>query len=294
MNTVQKFPIIVSDVRLTKPTMAIAGVNTWSDLVTNQAILFKNLTDEQLLEKIVVELHKNKLKAVQVKQLSDFSKEQKRQYLINNLSVTIELTQDIERVDSGESADDPFNANLSRTLKVFMSSRLNITDSSNTTKYHFQTSTVENALNLDVGVGVKLDETLAEQGIFAYIARVHSYKPEVNPEGYIVSAPKRAGKDGDILTKDGNLIFMHTRFILQEGLTPAQMNQLYSDLYTKELANHTKYIADKDGNIPADSVPKESRLDDGSGRFNPEFEAWLHKITNLQLDTPMVVAPASR
>lgn len=289
MSQLKFFPVVVTDIRLTKPTIALTGLSSWKELQENKSRLFQSLTTAQLLEKITLDIHKNKLRAKELRLIEAMSDAEKRAYLVGNLSITIEMTQEIERIGGDEDS-----TNLGNVFSLFMNSRINISDSNTSTKYHFQTSTVTNTEQLGAEIGQDLSAKLAKQGILTYIARIHSFKPIFNEDGYITSAPKRAGKDGDLLTKDGNLIFMHTKFVIQPNLEQQAIEDLYAQLYNKEVANHESFVADKDGNIPAANIPAESRAEDGSGMFNPEFQAWLQEKVANTLGHQTVVAPAAK
>lgn len=279
---VREFPVIVNDIRPTKPTIALTGIDSYDQLIKEKGKLFGNLKDTELNVTILEQLHKGKLAAKDARKLTELSVADKRQYLIDNLTVTVELTQEIERVNS-----DSAQNNLGKVFGLFMTKRIGIS-SSESTKYAFQASSFYDAQALNLKIGMDFSEAMSKQNTFIYITRYNSFEPVITKEGYVTSTPKRAGKDGDILIKDDKLIFMHTQLVVEPNVDIVQQQTFYNALYKSEIENAKIFTADKDKSIPADSVPSEIRNPDGT--FEEEYQAWLNRLVKKQSNQQVIIA----
>lgn len=279
---VREFPVIVNDLRLTKPTIMLTGIQHYDDLLSKYGTLFGDKKDAELTSLIIEHLHKGRLSPKDVRKITELSVADKRQYLVDNLTVTVELTQEIERVNS-----DSTQSNLSNVFSLFMTKRVNI-GSNESTKYAFQTSSLYDAKALNLQVGMDFSKAMGDNGTFIYILRYNSFEPTINSEGYVTSTPKRAGKDGDILIKDDKLIFMHTQLVVEPNVTKVRQQELYDKLYKGEIQNTKAFVADKDSSIPADSVPSEVRNPDGT--FETAYQEWLNGLVRKQVGQQVKVA----
>lgn len=279
------YPVIVSKIKLSKRTMKLTNLVTYEELLAAKPTLFKKFTESQI-DDVIREVYNGKLTDTQLLNMNKLSFDEKREHAIAALSVIYELKQDFERPDA--------DSKLTNAFSLFMSARVNV-GNNESTKTAFQTADVASTDALNITEGVDLFEMFKKEGKFIYIFRKTDFTPEVDKAtGHVTSIPKRMGKEGDYLTKDGKLLFMHTQLSVAENLTAEQIDELYERHYEAEQANAKEFKHDDNAALDASKIPAATRKQDAFGNnlgeFTDEYQEWLQITcaTQLKLQTQAV------
>lgn len=138
----------------------------------------------------------------------------------------------------------------------------------------------ENAVNLrfieEKGWSVGADMNII-MGTQVYLLREDFFEAVFGKNNKIISAPKRLGKGGDILLKDGMMLFQDTSLVT--ALMPEFEDYTYEDFVLLEQNSRIQH----DSVIESALVPDETKE---NGFFTGEFAKWLHNeyaIRNAKL-----------
>jgi hypothetical protein len=129
----------------------------------------------------------------------------------------------------------------------------------------------ENAVNLKFieengwTVGADMNQIMGTQ---VYLLREDFREAAFGKDNKIVSAPKRSGKGGDVLLKDGMLLFQDTSLVT--ALMPEFEDYTYEDFVLLEQNSRIQH----DSVIDSSLVPEETKQD---GFFTGDFAEWLHE-----------------
>lgn len=265
MKTTFKNPVKVAAIKITSTTREYTGLETYEEVAEESASLFKKLNGTDLKNLVIQKIYKGKLNEEQEKEIDGMSKEELRTHAIENLTFQLEVAQNYDRPDNSES----------KLISVFMGTRLNISESSNGIKKDWITTTFGNIQAQGIKLRTDLTQLYLEQGLLLYVMRRFTFDPEFR-EGRIISSPYRAGKGGDILTKDDKLIFMKTECMFVNVDGEEEAVEAYSAFEALEQLNRDEFKRPEDSTkerIAFMSVPSETK--DKNGYFNPEFEDWI-------------------
>lgn len=272
------YPVLISNVKVSKKTSRITNCSTLEELLKKEETLFKGKSDAELMI-ILEDIYNNKLANAQRQEILGYDTEQKRQHAINALSYQLELVQEMPRVTS---SDAPVNQ-----VGFFLRNRLNVSNQVSR-KTFWQTTTHEVVKAYGFKKDADFSAVMQSNGQFVYLYRENSFTPEVNAEGKVITTPKRAGAGGDLLLKDGKLIFQRTFLVMQAFESLEEYTEKTEALEAKEQANVAEFKHDSVIDVVNNVIPTEVRLEDGT--FNQEFQAWLHEFLGKSVGMQIEVA----
>jgi len=272
------YPVLISNVKVSKKTSRITGASTLEELLKKEETLFKGKSDAELMI-ILEDIYNNKLANAQRAEILTYSTEEKRQHAINALSYQLELVQEMPRVTS---ADAPVNQ-----VGFFLRNRLNVSNQVSR-KTFWQTTTHEVLKAYGFKKNDDFSSIMQNNGQFVYLYRENSFTPDLNADGAVVSSPKRAGAGGDLLLKDGKLIFQKTYLVMQAFESLEEYDEKIATLEAKEQANVVEFKHDSVIDVVNNTIPVEVRKEDGT--FNQEFQSWLHEYLNISVGMQVEVA----
>lgn len=268
MSNSKLMPVIVNKIKLSEKTSKLTGTTTFAELQLVKPKLFSNFSDKDLLA-LLEDIYNGKLTGSNLAAVKEMSEEEKRNHAIESLSLQLELVQEMPRLVNQEVA--VFNA-----MSMFMKTRLNVSNQTSK-KYVWQTTTLAIAEDHGYTEGCNFSEIMLENfGLFTYLHRVNSFTPEIR-ENRIVSSPKRAGKGGDLLIKDGKLIFNETKFVIEKVESEDEVEAKFQEYQAKEIANAEEFKHDATIDIVENTdIPVEVR-DKKTGYFSDEYQKWLNE-----------------
>lgn len=261
------YPIIVSEIKVSKKTAKLTKLNSFEDIVSQKDTLFSDLNEDKLMQ-LINEIYNGKLNGANLREVQSLSKEEKRKHAVSALSFQPTLSQETPR-KAGETTDV-------NTVGFFLKNRINV---SNPTSRKVFWQTMDFATLLEYGLTKDCDFSKAMQdaGFFTYLFRQNTFTPEVREKDgvkLIVSSPKRAGAGGDILTKGGKIIFNRTDIIMRPFDSLEEYDEMTSKFYHAELANIEAFKHDGTIDSVINPVPEEGKVD---GFFSAEFQEWIHE-----------------
>lgn len=267
MSNVISNPVIVNQVKITRPTMLATGLFSFEEVQKSKNALFVDKSEEELLL-----LYKQIFNAEPNAAFIQSSKEDKRTTCINALTFQLEFTQAVETDDASDDT--------SSLLGYFLMGRVS---NSSRQKYFWQTTTLAFCEANGITKDYNFSENLAKKNLVTFIIRSNTtvlQMPQLTTTGLITLEPKRTGKGGDVLLKDDKLIFQFTTLVVR----PA--TDLQADLAAfkaAELKNNAEFK--HTDIIPADSIPPAVKQ---GALFNTEFQEWLqneYATRNLGMHT---------
>lgn len=264
------YPVKIQNIKITAPTKMVTGLSSYDEIVSKKTILFNKQSDAELIN-TYARIHGEKLNTSPIASLP---KEEKRKACVNALTFQLELVQEVDRNSTGSQTIGTINP-----LSIFLTGRSN-TSSSTGLKYFWQVATFQNIQDNGFNINTDLSEHFANQNIFVYLLRTHSFKAITNAEGLITESPKRNTRGGNILTLNGNLIFQQVSFVIRES---ADINADVEQLQEVEKQNALDFTYN--GVIDASEIPTEIKM---GALFNDEFQSWLQEeyaSRNLQMMT---------
>jgi hypothetical protein len=275
-----KYPVIVNDLRLTKKTKALTNLESYNELVEKKDTLFSKKSDAEIMQLLTEEIYGGKLNRAQLRDLQSMTAKQRLEHLQGQLTITTELIQQREsqRTDS----------KLGKTFNLFMGSRLNV-GRNESSKYAYQTTTLNEAVAMGLVIGQNFTEMLAERKVFVYIYRVRSFEPEFVGDN-VNTSPMRAGKGGDVLRKDGKLLFLLTQLVIEPNMNEAEISKTFDELYKEETDNEIAFAHTPGHEISSDDIPAEARDDKGS--FSADFQNWLNETYNEGIGQQVAIKAA--
>lgn len=268
------YPVLVKQIKITRPTMSVTGLSSYDEIVAKKATLFGKQTDNELTSTFV-KIHGGKIDHNTVIDTYGFSqktKEEKRKACINALTFQLELTQEVTK---------PVNENASPILGMFLSGRANVSSTNPIgIKYFYQVCSFQFIQDNNFEEGSDLSKHYADKNELFYLLRTHTFNPLVNKNGMITESPKRTSKGGNILLKDNKLIFQPVSIVWKQVVDVETELQALTEM---ELQNAKDFIANS--SIESGNIPEEIKQGD---IFNEEFQDWLqdqYATRNLKMQT---------
>ena len=258
--------VFIRSINPTKKTVALTGLSSTAEIVKAKNTLFKEYSEEDLVT-TYANLHNNKLAESAVEEYATKTIQEKREALVNTLRFQLTLEQEAVRVDENGNVTENANNN---PILLFGLKGSGYGALSNNKKVAWTTFDLFSVMSWGIKDGSDFSTMLAEQGVEIYLQRLSTFKPEIR-NGKIVSSPKRMGKGGSILLKNGKFIYQSTAIKFGENINTEQ-------LQAEEIQNQIDFKHDdvlvagvEDG---IDNIPVETK--DANGFFNDEFESFLH------------------
>ena len=237
----------VAEISLTKPTMNITKLNSYEQLVNQKDSLFQDYSEEKL-QSLYDSMNKNAPNS-KVAEFKALSKSDKAKKLVNDLTVSMTLTQEYEREGS----------TTSNVLAMF-NKRDNI-GSSTGKKQCWIYPTFNVAENFSVGGNLEVENHTV------FIQQLTTFDPEVDKNGNVTSALKRAGKGGDGLMKDGKPLFLKTELVVTTSQSFEELEEQEKE--NREEMKHTEVI-------DAQLIPDDSK--NGTANFNKEYQNFINSL----------------
>lgn len=270
-NTTKTFPVIVTAITLTKPTMKLTGLDSFADFVEQKDTIFAEWSKEECIQ-VWDNIHKGKLLDEQIAEFEKKDVKKMQNAIYQALTLRVEIKQETVRLNKdGEIAETSVtNSLLSRNL-LGRGNTLTITKP---VKYAWMYPTVASLEAEEYMEGLNLSERFTDEyNSTIFIKRENSTTPKFDEKGNITSSPKRNGKNGDILLDiNGKIIFQHTEIIEVEGDVAVKLQE-------EEIANLKQFK--HDNVILSAEIPVESRATNGVN-FNKEFQVWLNETYTAQ------------
>lgn len=255
--------VIVRAINPTKKTVELTGLSSLAEIKAKKSTLFADYSESDLIQ-TYTNLHNGKIAEDKLEEFSKLSKEEMRDSLIKTLRFQLTVEQDAIRVDENGNITDSIVNNNPILAFGLRGSGYNTLSGTNK-KVAWTTFDLFSIEDMGLTEKCNLTAIVAEGGLEVYVQRLTSFEPEKR-DNRIVSSPKRLGKGGAILTKNGKMMYQASNIKLGESIDIEALEQ-------QEAENIVNFK--HDDVYPVEDTPVESK--DSNGFFNQEFEAFLHR-----------------
>ena len=246
-------PVTVKEIKITKSTAELTGFTSYEELMSNERMLFKTISDKDLIT-----LYKQIDKKESRFDISKLSKNEKIEACKNALTFQIKLHQAVPKPDITEVI-------VNNNLGFFLSGRSGISEGKG--KIFYQTCDLKFIKDNNIELESNLSEVFSKKDMLIHLLRLNSFTPDIDKSGLITTAPKSMGKGGVILTKENKLIFMKTVLVISNSLNIEEDSDA---LEAKEIKNIKEF--EHDGIIEEyPSFTREGLF------FDEDSQSWLQE-----------------